>query len=139
MQGDIRNRSQLSKAFATAMSSIDACIHFADLKALGESIQQPLSYLDMNVNSSRCLMEATHSDGCRTLVFSSNATLYGYPDTDPIPKTAAIAPMNRQNHTKAAVDQMFACRPAIQCIEELANRLPSLFQPRWRPSLYPHR
>ena len=108
LQGDIRNRNQLDQAFARASAPIDAVIHFAGLKAVGESVQQPLRYWDVNVNGSRCLFEAMDAYGCHTLVFSSSATLYGYPDTVPIPETAPIAPINHYDHTKAAVEQMLA-------------------------------
>ena len=106
VQGDICNSRQLEQAFASASSSIDAVIHFAGLKAVGESVQQPLRYWNINVNGSRCLLEAMDSHGCHTLVFSSSATLYGYPDTVPISETAPIAPINPYGHTKAAVEQM---------------------------------
>ena len=108
LQGDIRNKSQLDQAFASASSPVDAIIHFAGLKAVGESVQQPLHYWDVNVNGSRCLLEAMYAHGCHTLVFSSSATLYGYPDAIPIPETAPIAPINPYGHTKAAVEQMLA-------------------------------
>ena len=108
LQGDIRNRSHLDQAFALASSSIDAVIHFAGLKAVGESVQQPLRYWDVNVNGSRCLLEAMVAHGCHTLVFSSSATLYGYPDAIPITESAPIAPINPYGHTKAAVEQMLA-------------------------------
>ena len=108
LQGDIRNRIQLDQAFARSSAQIDAVIHFAGLKAVGESVQQPLRYWDVNVNGSRCLFEAMDAYGCHTLVFSSSATLYGYPDTVPIPETAPIAPINPYGHTKAAVEQMLA-------------------------------
>ena len=108
IQGDIRNKSQLDKAFACASSPIDAVIHFGGLKAVGESVQRPLRYWDVNVNGSRCLLEAMVSHGCHALVFSSSATLYGYPDAVPIPETAPIAPINPYGHTKAAVEQMLA-------------------------------
>ena len=71
-------------------------------------MQQPLRYWDVNVNGSRCLFEAMDAYGCHTLVFSSSATLYGYPGTVPIPETAPIAPSNPYGHTKAAVEQMLA-------------------------------
>ena len=108
LQGDICNRSQLEQAFARASSPVDAVIHFAGLKAVGESVQHPLRYWDVNVNGSRCLLEAMDSHDCHTLVFSSSATLYGYPDDIPIPETAPIAPINPYGHTKAAVEQMLA-------------------------------
>ena len=136
LQEDIRNRSQLDQVFASASSPIDAVIHFAGLKAVGESMQQPLRYWDVNVNGSRCLLEAMHAHDCHTLVFSSSATLYGYPESVPIPETAPIAPINPYGHTKAAVEQM---RPTRIPVHRRADRLPSLFQPSWRPSLWTHR
>ena len=69
-------------------------------------MRKPLHYWDVNVNGSRYLLEAMEAHGCHTLVFSSSATIYGYPDTVPIPETAPIAPINPYGHTKAAVEQM---------------------------------
>ena len=108
IQGDIRNRSQLEQVFASASSPIDAVIHFAGLKAVGESVQKPLRYWDVNVNGSHCLLKAMDAHDCHTLVFSSSATLYGHPDVVPIPETAPIAPINPYGHTKAATEQMLA-------------------------------
>jgi len=108
MQGDIRNPKDLEQAFTKATSGFDAVIHFAGLKAVGESVEKPLKYWDVNVNGSRCLLEAMNAHGCHSLVFSSSATLYGYPETIPIPETAPIAPINPYGHTKAAVEQMLA-------------------------------
>ena len=108
IQGDIRNRSQLAQAFASASAPVDAVIHFAGLKAVGESVKQPLSYWDVNVNGSRCLLEAMDAHGCHTLVFSSSATVYGYPEAVPIPETSPIAPINPYGQTKAAVEHMLA-------------------------------
>ena len=108
LQGDIRNKSELDQAFAHASSPIDAVIHFAGLKAVEESVQQPLRYWDVNVNGSRCLLEAMDANDCHTMVFSSSATLYGYPSSIPIPETAPIKPINPYGHTKAAVEQMLA-------------------------------
>ncbi len=108
MQGDIRNPKDLEQAFTKAPSGIDAVIHFAGLKAVGESVQHPMHYWDVNVNGSRCLLEAMQTHGCHTLVFSSSASLYGYPEAVPIPETAPIAPINPYGHTKAAVEQMLS-------------------------------
>ena len=58
MQGDIRNPRDLEQAFTQAPSGIDAVIHFAGLKAVGESVEKRLHYWDVNVNGSRCLLEA---------------------------------------------------------------------------------
>jgi len=108
MQGDIRNPKDLEQAFTRTSSGIDAVIHFAGLKAVGESVKNPLQYWDVNVNGSRCLLTAMQAHGCHNIVFSSSATLYGYPETKPIPETAPIAPINPYGHTKAAVEQMLS-------------------------------
>ncbi len=106
IKGDIRQPGDLEQAFAPA--PIDAVIHFAGLKAVGESVQHPLRYWDVNVSGSRQLLAAMQTAGCRTLVFSSSATLYGYPDQVPIPETAPVQPINPYGHSKAAVEQLLA-------------------------------
>ncbi len=105
MEGDIRSGTDLERAFA---GGIDAVIHFAGLKAVGESVANPLAYWDVNVTGSRQLLAAMQAHGCRTIVFSSSATLYGIPEQVPIPETAAVQPINPYGHTKAAVEQMLA-------------------------------
>lgn len=107
-QGDIRDKCQLDKAFYSSQSPIDAVIHFAGLKSVAESVQHPMRYWDVNVTGTRCLLEVMTAHDCRTLVFSSSATLYGYPETVPIPETAPIVPINPYGHTKAAVEQMLS-------------------------------
>jgi len=105
--GDVRSAADLQQAFRAA-GPIEAVLHFAGLKAVGESVAQPLAYWDVNVGGSRCLLEAMEAAGCRTLVFSSSATLYGHPETVPIAETAPLRPINPYGHTKAAVEQMLA-------------------------------
>ncbi len=108
-RGDIRDRAGLDDLFSTAASAgaaIDAVVHFAGLKAVGESVREPLRYWDVNLTGSRCLLDAMNAHGCRTLVFSSSATLYGYPKDVPIPETASIQPINPYGHSKAAVEQL---------------------------------
>lgn len=65
VQEDIRNKSQLDNAFANASTPIDAVIHFAELKAGGESVNEPWRYSDINVNGSLCLPAAMDSHGCQ--------------------------------------------------------------------------
>ena len=111
MEGDIRRSDDLERAFAAGASTgagIEAVIHFAGLKAVGESVAEPLHYWDVNVSGSQRLLAAMAAHGCRTLVFSSSATLYGYPEAVPIPESAPIQPINPYGHTKAAVEQMLA-------------------------------
>jgi UDP-glucose 4-epimerase len=83
-------------------------IHCAGLKAVAESTAQPLCYWDVNVTGSLRLLETMAERGCRTLVFSSSATVYGMPDAVPIPETAPVRPINPYGHTKAAVEQLLA-------------------------------
>jgi UDP-glucose 4-epimerase len=104
VEGDIRSVEDLNRAFAAG--PIEAVVHFAGLKAVGESVAEPLRYWDVNVAGSRCLLTAMAAHHCRTLVFSSSATLYGYPEQVPIQETAPIQPINPYGHTKAAVERM---------------------------------
>ena len=109
VEGDVRDAAILDRLFAEATASdqpIDAVIHFAGLKAVGESVAEPLRYWDVNLCGSRTLLSAMDAHGCRTLVFSSSATLYGYPETVPISESAPIQPINPYGHSKAAVEQL---------------------------------
>ena len=108
-QGDIRDPAGLDDLFSSAASAgaaVKAVIHFAGLKAVGESVREPLRYWDVNLTGSRCLLAAMNAHDCRTLVFSSSATLYGYPECVPILEKAPIQPINPYGHSKAAVEQL---------------------------------
>ena len=122
IQGDIRDITCVEKVFIDARNAgkpIEAVIHFAGLKAVGESVREPLRYWDVNLTGSQCLLAAMSLHDCRTLVFSSSATLYGYPEHVPIPETAPIRPINPYGHSKAAVEQL---------LHDLAASAPS----QWR-------
>ena len=109
--GDIRNRNTLDRLFSDAAASnrnFQAVVHFAGMKAVGESVQKPLSYWDVNVAGTRTLLAAMDAHACRTLVFSSSATVYGSTETVPISESAPIKPNNPYGFTKAAVEQMLA-------------------------------
>jgi UDP-glucose 4-epimerase len=123
IEGDIRSSSDLKKAFSSGVNGqpIEAVVHFAGLKAVGESVREPLLYWDVNMNGSRCLLQCMQSRGCRTMVFSSSATLYGLPEEIPIPETAPIRPINPYGHTKAAVEQMLADLAASEPDWRIAN------------------
>ncbi|MCP9931000.1 UDP-glucose 4-epimerase GalE [Cyanobium sp. AMD-g] len=107
-RGDVRSAQDLDRAFEAADlgGGISAVLHFAGLKAVGESMAQPLRYWDVNVTGTVRLLEAMVRHGCQTLVFSSSATLYGTTDTVPIPETAPLQPINPYGFTKAAVERM---------------------------------
>jgi UDP-glucose 4-epimerase len=110
INGDIRSPQALDGAFRCGGSGggLAAVLHFAGLKAVGESIQEPLSYWHVNVEGSRCLLEAMRRHGCRTIVFSSTAALYGCPQELPIPESACVQPANPYGQSKAAVERMLA-------------------------------
>ena len=80
---DVRDEDKLSQLFAD--EPVDAVIHFAGLKAVGESVQQPLSYYETNLGSTFALVSAMARAGVRRLVFSSSATVYG--ESAPVPMT----------------------------------------------------
>lgn len=85
-EGDIRDRVLLQHIFAN--HAIDSVIHFAALKAVGESVAQPLRYYDNNVSGSLILLEEMQKAGVKSIVFSSSATVYGDPETVPITETS---------------------------------------------------
>jgi len=87
---------------------IEAVIHFAGLKAVGESVQVPLRYYRTNLVSTLNLLDAMATHGVRQLVFSSSATVYGQPEALPIPETARTSPTNPYGRTKLMIEDI--CR-----------------------------
>ena len=104
--GDIRDEKVLDKIFAESEldKPIEAVIHFAGLKAVKESVMNPLIYWDVNVNGSIKLFSVMKKFNCRTIVFSSSATIYGISDDKPISETATINPTNPYGNTKASIE-----------------------------------
>jgi UDP-glucose 4-epimerase len=118
--GDLRNSEALERAFRQS-APIEAVVHFGGLKAVAESVADPLRYWDVNVAGSRLLLATMRAAGCRTVVFSSSATLYGLPETVPIAETAPLAPVNPYGFTKAAVERMLADVAASEPGWRIAN------------------
>ena len=104
--GDIRDRRLVRDLLAR--EQVQAVLHFAGLKAVGESVEQPLSYYDNNVGGTTALLECLAEAGVRALVFSSSATVYGDPPQVPIPVDAPIAPTNPYGQTKAMIEQILS-------------------------------
>ncbi len=90
VKSDIRDAVGLAALFQ--MDRFDAVVHFAGLKAVGESVAQSLRYYDNNVGGTMCLPHATQAANVETLVFSSSTTVYGDPQTLPITEDAPAAP-----------------------------------------------
>lgn len=103
-EGDIRDVDGLRALFAA--HRIEAVIHFAGLKAVGESVEQPLTYYDNNVNGTLCLLQAMRQAGVRRLVFSSSATVYGDPHHVPIREDFPLQATNPYGRSKLMVEEM---------------------------------
>jgi UDP-glucose 4-epimerase len=101
---DCRDRTAL-KAIFTA-HPCDAVIHFAGLKAVGESVALPLHYYDNNVGSTVALCEVMAACGLKRIVFSSSATVYGDPATVPIGENFPLAPANPYGRTKLMIEEI---------------------------------
>jgi len=102
--GDVRDSDMVEKILAE--HHIDAVIHFAGLKAVGESVAQPLRYYDNNVSGSLALFEAMQKVGVRTLIFSSSATVYGNPDRVPILENFPLSATNPYGRSKLMVEEI---------------------------------
>ncbi|NML62110.1 UDP-glucose 4-epimerase GalE [Massilia sp. RP-1-19] len=119
IEGDIRDRAAMEAAFAA--SPIDAVIHFAGLKAVGESVAQPLRYYDNNVYGSLVLFESMAKFGVKMVVFSSSATVYGDPASVPIVEDFPLHATNPYGRSKLMIEEM---------LRDLA-----LSDPSWRIAL----
>ncbi len=104
IRGDIRSRPALT--LALRQSAATAVIHFAGLKAVGESVEKPLSYYDNNVAGTLRLLEAMEECGVKTLVFSSSATVYGDPQQLPLAEDHPLSATNPYGQTKLVIEDM---------------------------------
>ena len=104
IKGDIRDADCLDRLFAD--HDIDSVIHFAGLKAVGESVEKPLQYYDCNVVGTVRLLEAMERAGVRTLVFSSSATVYGDPASVPIKENFPLSATNPYGASKLHIEDM---------------------------------
>lgn len=104
VHGDIRDEALLDRLLAE--HRIDATIHFAGLKAVGESVEKPLAYYDNNVAGTATLLRALDRAGARRFVFSSSATVYGDPEIVPIREDARTGPTNPYGRSKWMIEFM---------------------------------
>ncbi|MEO8122064.1 MAG: UDP-glucose 4-epimerase GalE [Rhodoferax sp.] len=104
VQGDVRDRAALVAALA--QSQAIAVIHFAGLKAVGESVQKPLDYYDNNVVGTLQLLQAMMACDVKTLVFSSSATVYGDPQQLPLTEDHPLSATNPYGQTKLVIEEM---------------------------------
>ena len=99
---DLSNEAEITKVFSE--HSIEAVIHFAGLKAVGESVEQPIRYYDNNIRSTLVLCKLMQSFSVKHLVFSSSATVYGLAESNPIPETAPLSATNPYGRTKLFIE-----------------------------------
>ncbi len=105
-QVDLRDRAVLKAVFVA--HAIEAVVHFAGLKAVGESVEKPLLYWDNNVGGTIALLEAMQAHGVRRIVFSSSATVYGPPEYLPYLEDHPLRPESPYGRTKLVIEQLLA-------------------------------
>jgi len=101
---DMRNSERIAEILS--VHAIEAVMHFAGLKAVGESIEQPLRYYDNNMTGSMALFGAMMKTGVRTLVFSSSATVYGNPASVPVREDFPLSATNPYGRSKLMVEEI---------------------------------
>ena len=106
IRADVRDPAALDEVFSGAQ--IESVIHFAGLKAVGESVKSPLTYYDNNVVGSIVLTQAMARHGVKTLVFSSSATVYGDPERVPITEDGRLAPSNPYGRCKHMAEELLS-------------------------------
>ena len=104
LQVDLRDLAGMR--LAVSSSKPTAVIHFAGLKAVGESVRKPVDYYDNNVTGTLNLLRAMGEEGVKQLVFSSSATVYGDPETVPIDESAPLSATNPYGQTKLVIESL---------------------------------
>ena len=102
IEGDIRDKA----AMKAALEGADAVIHFAGLKAVGESVHKPIEYYDNNVHGTLVLLEAMRETGVKRLIFSSSSTVYGTPERLPLDETCSLSTTNPYGSTKLMLEHI---------------------------------
>ena len=103
-KGDIRDKKTLDKIFDKYQ--IESVIHFAGLKAVGESVEQPLKYYDNNINGTLVLLSIMKKYRCKKIVFSSSATVYGDPHSVPIKEDFPLSATNPYGKSKLFIEEI---------------------------------
>lgn len=104
VEGDVRNARLVADVIK--LHSVDAVIHFAGKKAVGESISDPLQYYHDNITGALSVLSAMRTTGCKRLVFSSSATVYGNANVLPIAETAPTSTTNPYGRTKLIIEEI---------------------------------
>lgn len=109
LEGDLRDRTFLKSVFSN--HAIDAVIHFAGLKAVGESVSKPLEYYDNNLNGTIALLQAMAEANVKQIVFSSSATVYGDARTVPVNEGFPLSATNPYGRSKLIIEEMLRDLP----------------------------
>lgn len=124
-EADMCNEAEMEKIFSE--NDIEAVIHFAGYKAVGESVREPLMYFKNNLGGTFVLLEAMKKHGCKKLIFSSSATVYGIPETVPVNETFPLSAINPYGRTKLMIEDM--CRDLCNSDSEWSIALLRYFNP----------
>ncbi len=131
INGDVRDSALLQNIFSRAKSNgeeITSVIHFAGLKAVGESFEKAIDYWDNNVAGTIKLLQVMENNACRNIVFSSSATVYGSSKEKALIETDPISPINPYGLTKATIEKMLANIAGCQ-----STRIAKQYSPRgWK-------
>lgn len=123
---DLLDKPALSSLLSSNKPYV-SCVHFAGLKAVGESVAKPLWYYHNNVTGTLNLLELLGEHGCKSLVFSSSATVYGQPDPVPATEASALQPTNPYGRTKYFIEEI--CRDLVVSDKEWRVALLRYFNP----------
>lgn len=124
-EGDVSDKELLRKIFRECF--IEEVIHFAGYKAVAESCQNPVMYYRNNIDTTLSLLEVMEEFGCRRLVFSSSATVYGIPDKVPVTEDSDLSAINPYGSTKLIIENM--CRELCRADERWSIALLRYFNP----------
>jgi UDP-glucose 4-epimerase len=120
-EADVRDPKALDRVFNGR--SFDAVIHFAALKAVGESVHRPLAFFDHNVGGTVCLLDAMARHGCESIIFSSSCTVYGEPDLLPVTESSLIKPASSPyGATKQMCERILSDVAATGSVRAIALR-----------------
>ncbi|KAE9596521.1 putative UDP-glucose 4-epimerase [Lupinus albus] len=122
---DLRDRNALEQIFVS--TKFDAVIHFAGLKAVGESVQKPLLYYNNNLTGTITLLEVMAAHGCKKLVFSSSATVYGWPKKVPCTEEFPLSAANPYGRSKLIIEEI--CRDVYNAEQDWKIILLRYFNP----------
>ena len=124
-EGDVADKEMLRRIFKDCF--IEEVIHFAGYKAVGESVQKPVMYYRNNIDTTLALLEVMEEFGCRRLVFSSSATVYGIPKKVPVTEGSPLSAINPYGSTKLMIENM--CRELCHADDRWSVALLRYFNP----------